>query len=248
MSLNVATKKENNPTLFIVEDDKSLSFLMKSYFEEEGFEVTCIEQGSSAVTAIVENQPDVVMLDLDLPGIDGLEVCRKARKEFNNSIIMLTGNDSEFVEIASLNTGADKFLRKPVKLSVLLAHINAELRRSEYPRANAFVSPTNQTSSVKESVVLEKESLSVLVHGERVDLSSCETQILKILMENAGTCVSRDRLYQEIRGFGYDGLNRTIDLKISSLRKKLGDETAPFRLIKTVRSKGYIYIGSIAPS
>ncbi len=231
----------NKQQLIVVEDDRVLSSLIKDYFEDEGFKVNCLHTGMGASDLIIDTQPDAVVLDLDLPEVDGFEVCRKARKQFRKPIIMLTGHDSDHIEVSSLNMGADTYLQKPVKLSVLNAHVNALLRRERQyvEEINELNAQPHKTSS--QELTIDEGSMCVKLAGRQIDLSYSEMSILSLLMKRKGQLVSRDELYREIRGFDYDGLDRTIDLKISSLRKKIKDTKVPYNHIKTVRGKGYLF-------
>jgi DNA-binding response OmpR family regulator len=170
-----------------------------------------------------------------LPGADGVEVCRKVRKSFSNPIVMLTASDNEFAEIAALNLGADSYLTKPIKPQVLLAHIQATLRRSNLSPPTTLSGETIEVQDIS----LNHTKREVRLSGEIIELTTGEYEVLYLLMLNAGKNVSRDELYLKVKGMEYDGVDRSIDLRISHLRKKLGDEEIPYRYLKTVRNKGY---------
>jgi DNA-binding response OmpR family regulator len=232
--------------MFIIEDDRVLSSIMKEYFEGEGFAVTLFYSGLKTCEEIINQQPDIVILDIDLPDIDGIEVCRKARKGYKNPIIMLTGNECHQIEISSLNHGADKFIRKPTRLHVLLAHIYAALRRSECMSMDE-IQPTSSVAAEETCQFnFDTNKMLAICNGEPVHLTHIELQILSTLIEREGECVSRDELHRLIRGFEYDGFDRTIDLKISDLRKKLSDDQIPYKLIRTVRGQGYTFCDTTA--
>ncbi|MCM8856993.1 MAG: response regulator transcription factor [Candidatus Thiodiazotropha sp.] len=222
-------------TIVLVEDDLELNQMISGFLQEEGYLVTSIYNGNDAVGAIVNQNPDLVILDLMLPGIDGIEICRRIRTKYINPIVMLTAKDDDLVEVASLQQGVDNYLNKPIRPHVLLAHVQAALRRS-----TISVKPTNPVNLVVQDITLDPESLRVTLSDESLDLTTGEFELLAVLMENAGLPVSRDKLYKLTQGIEYDGLDRSIDLRISNLRKKLNDESPPYRYIKTVRGKGYL--------
>ncbi|MCU7878544.1 MAG: response regulator transcription factor [Candidatus Thiodiazotropha sp. (ex Lucinoma borealis)] len=222
-------------TIVLVEDDLELNKMISGFLQEEGYLVTSIFNGNDAVDAIVTQNPDLVILDLMLPGIDGIEICRRIRMKYINPIVMLTAKDDDLVEVASLQQGVDNYLNKPIRPHVLLAHLQAVLRRS-----TISAKPTNPSHLVVQDITLDPESLRVTLSDESLDLTTGEFELLAVLMENAGLPVSRDKLYKLTRGIEYDGLDRSIDLRISNLCKKLNDESPPYRYIKTVRGKGYL--------
>ncbi|MCU7857777.1 MAG: response regulator transcription factor [Candidatus Thiodiazotropha sp. (ex Lucinoma borealis)] len=222
-------------TIILVEDDLELNQMISGFLQEEGYLVASIFNGNDAVDAIITQNPDLVILDLMLPGIDGIEICRRIRTKYINPIVMLTAKDDDLVEVASLQQGVDNYLTKPIRPHVLLAHVQAALRRS-----TISAKPTNPSHLVVQDITLDPESLRVTLRDESLDLTTGEFELLAVLMENAGLPVSRDKLYKLTRGIEYDGLDRSIDLRISNLRKKLNDESPPYRYIKTVRGKGYL--------
>ncbi|MCU7890360.1 MAG: response regulator transcription factor [Candidatus Thiodiazotropha sp. (ex Ustalcina ferruginea)] len=222
-------------TIVLVEDDLELNQMMSGFLHEEGYLVTSIFNGNDAVDLIVTQNPDLVILDLMLPGIDGIEICRRIRAKYTNPIVMLTAKDDDLVEVASLQQGVDNYLNKPIRPHVLLAHVQAALRRSAIS-----AKPTSPSHLVVQDITLDPESLRVTLRDESLELTTGEFELLAVLMENAGLPVSRDKLYKLTRGIEYDGLDRSIDLRISNLRKKLNDESPPYRYIKTVRGKGYL--------
>ncbi|MCU7934370.1 MAG: response regulator transcription factor [Candidatus Thiodiazotropha sp. (ex Dulcina madagascariensis)] len=222
-------------TIVLVEDDLELNQMMSGFLREEGYLVTSVFNGNDAVDMIIAENPDLVILDLMLPGIDGIEICRRIRTEFINPIVMLTAKDDDLVEVASLQQGVDNYLNKPIRPHVLLAHVQAALRRS-----SISAKPENPSHLVVQDITLDRESLCVTLREALLDLTSGEFELLAVLMENAGVPVSRDMLYKLTRGIEYDGLDRSMDLRISTLRRKLNDENPPYRYIKTVRGKGYL--------
>ncbi len=214
--------------ILLVEDDAPLAEMMQSFLQEEGFTVVCCHDGNIACHELDRQSFDLAILDLMLPGRDGLEVCRHLRKSSDIPVLMLTAKDDDMVATASLQLGVDNYLQKPIRPHLLLAHIEALLRRSypaNTPVQDILIDPTTYTASLK---------------GEPLELTSGEYQLLAHLYDKAGEIISREQLYQDIRGIPFDGIDRAIDLRISTLRKKLNDDQPPYRYIKTVRSKGYL--------
>lgn len=202
------------------------------YLQSEGFTVHHCADGNLAVEQTKTLNPDAVILDIMVPGMNGIEVCRAIRSFYAKPILMLTANDDDMVEVTSLNTGANSYLTKPVKPHVLLAHIQAQLR-------NTAVASTPDVWTVQDLVV-DAASLSATLNNEALLLTSSEFKLLSYLCERAGQIISRDELFETMRGIPFDGLDRSIDMQISVLRKKMSDEQAPYKYIKTVRAKGYM--------
>jgi len=234
---------ENKSHLLIVEDDCELAQWMREYLIAKDYRVSLCERGDDAVTFIQQHHPDIVILDGMLPGLDGIDVCKAVRPEFKNAIIMVTARDEEIDEVLGLEMGADDYLTKPVRARALLARIRKHLDRQATLKLSdvSTTSPSQTDRLVFNNLVVDKLAMEVLLNGIQVKLSSNEFDILWLLAEEAGQLVTRDQLVQQLRGFDYDGFDRSIDLRISRLRKKLGDEsTQPFR-IKTIWGKGYLF-------
>jgi DNA-binding response OmpR family regulator len=225
-------------TLFLVEDDLELAKMIEDFLTSESYQVQHTDNGLHAVEQISAAQPDLVILDIMLPGLDGVEVCRQIRANgFTNPVLMLTAKDDDFTEVSSLNTGADNYLNKPVRPHILLAHIKALLRRNQAPSKKQ-----GEALTEVQDLSINLEAYQLFKGDTEIQLTSGEFQLLALLAKNAGEPISRDSLYQQLRGIEYDGIDRSIDLRISSLRKKLGDDLPPYRYIKTVRSKGYLLV------
>lgn len=227
------TKQSPSAQLLVVEDDESLSEWMCDYLTTQGYEVTRADRGDEAVELIKTDIPDLVVLDIMLPGKDGFEVCKEVRSFYSNPILMLTARTQELDEILGIELGADDYLTKPVKPRVLATRIIALLRRSFATSA--------QTILKFGALSIDADSQTATFMGDRIQLSSTEFTALLMLAKNAGAHVSRDKLLQQIRGLEYDGANRSVDILISRLRKKLSDDPVSPRRIKTIRGKGYLF-------
>lgn len=237
-------KETNSAHILVVEDDQSLAEWMCDYLQLRGFEVTHTDRGDRAVELIESLNPDIVLLDGMLPGLDGLDVCKQVRPTFKNGIIMITARDEEVDEVLGLEMGADDFLVKPVRARALLTRINIILKRQQQLTS---LSQTSNDSPDKSQLVfgtltIDHNSQSVNLAGQNLNVSSKEFEVLWILASKAGEIVSREHLVNELRGLDYDGFDRSIDIRISKLRKKLLDDASnPFR-IKTVWGKGYLFV------
>ncbi|MBL4635358.1 MAG: response regulator [Kofleriaceae bacterium] len=223
---------EERTKILLVEDDKKLSSLVKEYLEQQGLDVTIEGRGDKANAAIEELKPDLVILDIMLPGMDGLTVCRNARPNYRGPIIMLTARGDDLDEVVGLEVGADDYMKKPASPRVLLARIHTLLRR-----VNAQPPAAPDKRLEVGPLVIDSGSRSVTMAGLEVELTTAEFDLLRLLAENAGEPISRDRIYQDLRGIDHDGLDRSIDLRISRLRTKLGKDGSD--LIISVRGVGY---------
>lgn len=230
---------ETKSTILLVEDDEELAQWTQEYLTNKGFVVEVTASGMDAVKRINKRPPDLVLLDGMLPDIDGLDVCRQVRPDYNNPIIMLTARDEEIDEVLGLEVGADDYITKPVRARALLARIRGHLRRSQ---TIITVEKEAQPAQIHlNELVIDKQNITVMLKGESVSITSAEFDVLWLLAEKAGEVVSRQELVNKLRGFDYDGFDRSIDLRISRIRKKLGDDPNEPYLIKTIWGKGYLF-------
>ncbi|HEX8595349.1 MAG TPA: response regulator transcription factor [Pseudomonas sp.] len=227
--------------ILIVEDDQRLAELTRDYLENNGLRVSIEGDGALAAARILEQQPDLVILDLMLPGEDGLSICRKVRDRYDGPILMLTARTDDSDQVQGLDTGADDFVCKPVHPRVLLARIHALLRRSEAPQA-----PSELQRLMFGPLVVDNALREAWLNDNSIELTSAEFDLLWLLVANAGRILSREEIFTALRGFGYDGQDRSIDVRISRIRPKIGDDPDHPRLIKTVRSKGYLFVPQAA--
>lgn len=228
-------------SVLLVEDDHKLSALIKEYLVTQGFLVSQVFRGDEAPDRIKKECPDLVILDLMLPGQDGFAVCRAVRPEYQGPILMLTARDDDMDQVAGLEMGADDYVKKPVLPRVLLARARALLRR--HNKAVLPVSdPETENDLTFGQLHICQSARRVTLNGIQLDFSTAEFDLLCFLAGQAGRIVSRDTLYQTLKGYDYDGLDRSMDVAMSRLRKKLGDDSkTPFR-IKTVWGKGYLFV------
>jgi len=228
---------QHSETILIIDDDTELTSLISQFLTMNGYQVSVEHNGANAITAVTHIQPDLIVLDLMLPGVDGLTICRQLKPNFVNPIIMLTALDDDIDEVTGLEVGADDYLCKPIKPRVLLAHIRAQLRRQSHFQSLSF-QDIRQVSNGALTIDIRKRI--VRYNENEITLSSAEFDLLWVLSMSAGNIISRDELHKEIFKLEYDGFDRSIDLRISRLRKKLGDDPREPKIIKTIRNKGYL--------
>jgi len=230
--------------ILLVEDDMRLSELIRDYLVQYGYTILAEFRGDTGMKRIVSENPDLVILDLMLPGMDGLDVCRCVRSSYSGPILMLTAREDDMDEVAGLEIGADDYIKKPVEPRVLLAHIRALLRR--YGKSPTDGESTDDGPAVDElvfdSLVINRSSQRVTLYGRSVDLTTAEFALLWFLASNSGRVLDRETIFKAIRGIPYDGLDRSVDIIISRLRKKLGDDAAKPWRIKTVWGQGYLFV------
>jgi len=220
--------------ILLVEDDIRLSHLISTFLKQNGFEVSVLNQGDQAISYIQKNSLDLIILDVMLPKLDGFSICRKIRDSFDNPVIFLTAKDSDFDHVLGLEIGADDYIIKPVEPHVLLARINMLLRRHSHQIK------TNVEQINFGRLFINKASRQVSLNEEPVDLTSHEFELLWLLSQHAGEPQSREYIHQKMIGREYDGLDRSVDVRISRLRKKLGDNPETPTKVLTVWGKGYM--------
>lgn len=221
--------------ILIIEDDSEIARLTDLYLRSENYKTTIVSDGKDAVKSVEKLKPDLILLDLMLPNIDGYEICQQVRTFYQGPILVLTAKDDDMSEVSLLKFGADDYLRKPAKPHIMSARIEALLRRTK------SVSNNEETQDSTKLLINQNMNLAFL-NNEPVDLTTSEFELLVLLFENRGKTVSREDCIQGLRGINYDVTDRSIDMRISGLRKKLKDETQPYRIIKTIRNKGYMLV------
>jgi len=235
-------KVEQEARILIVEDDQRLAELTQDYLESNGLAVSIESHGGKAVERVLAERPDLVVLDLMLPGEDGLSICKRLRPDYDGPILMLTARTDDMDQIQGLEMGADDYVCKPVRPRVLLARIRALLRRSEPAEAAPAVSGKRLTFG---KLVIDNAMREAWLDEQTIELTSAEFDLLWLLAANAGRILSREEIFNSLRGIEYDGQDRSIDVRISRIRPKIGDDPMHPRLIKTVRSKGYLFVGEL---
>lgn len=219
--------------VMLVEDDARLAQLVSEYLAAYEFAIDVVTRGDIAVAAFEANPPDIVVLDLMLPGMDGMLVCRALRSISSVPILILTARDDSYDEVSLLEQGADDFVNKPVQPRVLLARLRALLRRAQ---ARPEAEPAHLAFG---ALTISTSDRNVSWRGQPVALSNTEYKLLLVLADAAGQVLSRDALLMKMRGIEFDGLDRSIDNCISKLRRRFDDADA--EKIKTVWGEGYLF-------
>lgn len=240
--------------ILVVDDETILAETIAYNLEQEGYQVITVADGTSALNAAHKEHPDLIVLDIMLPGVDGLEVCRQLRREGDTAtvpIIMLTAKSDEIDKVVGLEVGADDYVTKPFGRRELLARVRALLRRADYP-SNIEGHPSSPESSVEAQPVSRNKELvagplridlasrQVNCRGQDLELQPKQFDLLTFLVRNRGTVLTRDQLLHNVWGYDYAGDTRTVDVHIRWLREKLEADPANPKLIQTVRGVGYV--------
>lgn len=220
-------------SVVLVEDDERLAKLTAKYLESHGLRVTIAADGPAGLAAVLRERPDVVLLDLMLPGMDGLEVCRALRARTDVPIVMVTARGEEVDRVIGLEGGADDYLAKPFSSRELLARIRVQARR-----ARGQVGPKKQLQVGP--LALDVDAMHATYRGEDLVLTTYEFQLLRALAERPGRVLSREQLVDLVRGSADEAFDRSVDVHVSHLRAKLGDDSRNPKVIKTVRGVGYM--------
>jgi DNA-binding response OmpR family regulator len=220
--------------ILVVDDDENLRRLTAAYLESEGYEVSEAADGPSALAGVEEQEPQLVVLDLMLPGITGLDVARTIRATRTTPILMLTARGSEEDVLRGFEAGADDYLVKPFSPKVLVARAKAVLRR-----AGAEAHGEAGGVLVLGSISINPKTREVRVDGQEIELTSTEFELLRVLAEHPGWVYTREELLETVWGYSYLGDSRLVDVHIANLRKKIGDDPSGPHFIRTVRGVGY---------
>ncbi len=229
--------------ILLVEDDRRFSALVADYLSQQGFKVSIEDRGDTGLKRIIAEQPEFVILDLMLPGLDGLDLCRTARQQhYQGPILILTAREDDMDQVAGLEIGADDYVKKPVEPRILLARIRAVLRRSAPGPVDESAPPPVPERMQFDSLCINRAAQTITLDGEPITLTTHEFALLWELALHAGRPIERDALFRRTRGIPYNGFDRSVDITISRLRKKLGDSSAQPKRIKTIWGQGYLFV------
>jgi DNA-binding response OmpR family regulator len=224
-----------NKEILVIDDDVKLNELLRDYLKKFGFTVSTETHPEKALAILKNRTPDLIILDIMLPGMDGFEVCRKIRQSYDIPIIMLTARGEVEDRIVGLELGADDYMPKPFEPRELVARIQSVLRRG----VDAAVPDRYRFKDL----VVERDKQLVLQGGKRIELTTMEFEILCLFVQNPGKVLNRDGIMENLRGLEWEAFDRSIDVLISRLRQKLNDNPKSPRYIRTIWGRGYKFIG-----
>lgn len=236
-------------TILVVDDEKMIRNLLNVNLTKEGYNVIEATDGAEGVEMAIEKKPDLILLDVMLPKLDGLSVCKKIKSRMNVPILMVTAKDNEVDKILGLELGADDYVTKPFSIRELIARIKANLRKAEITIDNKNENSAIAKDRKKENIIevgpllLDIERFEVYVNGKNVDLTLREFEVLKFLATEPGQVISREELLEKVWGYEYYGDIRTVDVTVRRIREKIEKDTSNPKILMTKRSVGY-YIAS----
>lgn len=223
-----------NSHVLIIDDDVELTELLTEYLEQEGFKITCVHDGETGIKRALNQPFDAIILDVMLPKLNGFEVLRALREHLNTPVLMLTARGDDIDRIVGLEIGADDYLPKPCNPRELVARLKAILRRTQK-------NPVHKPTIECHNIIVDCSKRIVSVAGQPLELTNAEFNILEMLVKSPGQAFSKEELTEYALGRKYTAYDRSIDVHISNLRNKIGDNDPDKELIKTVRGFGYLF-------
>ena len=236
-------KEKSQKTVLVVDDEKPIVDILVYNLKKEGYNTLEANDGEEAVRLVIEEKPDLVLLDIMLPKMDGLTVCKKIRHNYNIPIIMLSAKDEEIDKILGLELGADDYITKPFSVRELIARVKANLRKSDN-EYNKVVEEAKDNGRVPNEIkvgdlYLDLDKFEVKVRGQVIDLTLREFEVLKYLAQQPGQVVTRETLLEKVWGYEYYGDIRTVDVTVRRIREKIELDTSSPKILITKRSVGY---------
>jgi two-component system OmpR family response regulator len=235
----MADESQKKARVLVVEDDQTLSGVLKYNLSKEGYAVLNATNGVEALEVARSENPDIILLDLMLPRLDGLEVCRILRKESSVPILMLTAKSEEVDRVVGLELGADDYMIKPFGVRELMARVRAMLRRRQILKQESAISHADTSMIKTDSIEMDETRHIVLLKGKPLELTPKEFDLLAFLVKNIGQVFKREQLLDKVWGYDYAGDTRTVDVHISWLRQKIEDDPQHPRHLITLRGVGY---------
>lgn len=230
------TAEKNATSVVYIDDDEKLAHLTARYLESHNMTVTLASHPREGIAAVLRERPDIVLLDLMLPDMNGFEVCRTLRARLGTPIVVVTARGEEADCVMSLEGGADDYIAKPFSPRELVARIRASVRR-----ARGFVGPSMERELTTGALMIDPRARRANFHDAELALTTYEFDLLHALAKRAGRVLTREQLMDLVKGSVDDAFDRSVDVHISHLRKKLGDDCRNPRIIKTVRGVGYMF-------
>ena len=236
-------KEKSQKTVLVVDDEKPIVDILVYNLKKEGYNTLEANDGEEAVRLVIEKKPDLVLLDIMLPKMDGLTVCKKIRHNYNIPIIMLSAKDEEIDKILGLELGADDYITKPFSVRELIARVKANLRKSDN-EYNKVVEEAKDNGRVPNEIkvgdlYLDLDKFEVKVRGQVIDLTLREFEVLKYLAQQPGQVVTRETLLEKVWGYEYYGDIRTVDVTVRRIREKIEKDTSAPKILITKRGVGY---------
>ena len=239
-------KEKSQKTVLVVDDEKPIIDILVYNLKKEGYNTIEASDGEEAVKMVINNKPDIVLLDIMLPKMDGLTVCKKIRHNYNIPIIMISAKDEEIDKILGLELGADDYITKPFSVRELIARVKANLRKNDNDYGKVIEDEKSKLSKNQiraGDLFLDLDKFEVKVRGKVIDLTLREFEVLKYLAQQPGQVVTRETLLEKVWGYEYYGDIRTVDVTIRRIREKIELDTSSPQILVTKRSVGY-YIAS----
>ena len=241
--------EKDSKTILIVDDEQPIIDILVYNLKKEGYRTIEANDGITAVNMALEQKPDLILLDIMLPKLDGLSVCKRIKNSYNVPILMLTAKDGEIDKILGLELGADDYITKPFSVRELVARVKANLRKVDITTNNQYTEQNSVTEKKKESKIivgdleLDLDKFEVKVRGEIIDLTLREFEVLKFLASQPEQVITRETLLEKVWGYEYYGDIRTVDVTVRRIREKIEKDTSAPKILITKRGVGY-YIAS----
>ena len=247
-STELNSVEESKKTILVVDDEKPIVDILTYNLQKEGYATLEANDGEEAIRIATEQKPDLILLDIMLPKIDGLTVCKKLRHTLNVPILILSAKDEEIDKILGLELGADDYITKPFSIRELIARVKANLRKVEAVSNNVVVEQIEEDKKKENRIIvgeleLDLDKFETKVRGEIIDLTLREFEVLKFLASQPEQVVTRETLLEKVWGYEYYGDMRTVDVTVRRLREKVEDDSAKPEFIVTRRGVGYYFKG-----
>jgi DNA-binding response OmpR family regulator len=228
-------------TILMIDDDATLAGFLAKYLKNHGYELIHAGQAEDGMRKILAHRPVAILLDINLPGTSGLELCRKIRERDSVPIVMISSLAESTDQVVGLELGADHYLPKPFEPRVLVAHLESVLRRAEGKVARSLSEPLEH-----DGLLIDPSRRQVTLDGKTLEISSAEFDLLCLFAGQPGHVFNRDEILDRLKGVEWEAYNRSIDILVSRLRKKLGDDKKNPRFLKTIWGSGYVFLPPLA--